>query len=143
MSFDPRDFEEEDGFDEEAAAALDEIEYGRPSKRQRSTTVPAQLPTTAPVIDLSEEADTTPNPFARRLPPPTTVPTARVDSDVDWSEEAELRRLEGLPPPVIPPHDEAPALPPKRDTSDVCNLCGQVGHWAKDCPEPRVHASMC
>ena len=63
---------------------------------------------------------------------------SRLERDVNLSEEAELRRLEGLPPPTIDLCEETDgAAPPggARDVStDVCRICGVVGHWAKDCP---------
>ena len=61
--------------------------------------------------------------------------TARTLADVDDSEEAELRRLEGHPAPPA----GAGAIDLTDDTggtgtSNVCFKCNLPGHWARDCP---------
>lgn len=100
--YDPRaDLYEEDEFDEEAAAALDEVE-GHPAPKR------ARLEAT------------------KTAPAPTTY-QGRLQSEVNLDEEAELRRLEGAPPPVVDLTD-SPTDSPKK-VSGTCHLCGQLGHW--------------
>ena len=74
MSFNPADFEEDDGYDEEAAAALDEVLEERPTKKAKAaapsvTPVSVAAPaidlckadsTAAPTIDLCEEVSAPP-----------------------------------------------------------------------------------
>jgi hypothetical protein len=129
MSFNPADFEEEDDFDEEAAAALDELEGDAPpAKKQKPTLAPST------VIDLTDDSGL-PLPIqppAAPYPPPPAGqwrPKDRLAGDVDWSEEAELRRQEGLPPPNV-----GFAEPAFDRSTDTCRQCGAIGHWAQDCP---------
>ena len=103
------DYEEADNFDEDEAA-LEEMLAPAP-KRPKLPTPP--VPAVAPRV--------TP-------PVPASRPMAQLQSDVSLSEEAELRRLEGLPPPVIDLSQEDQAGAAK---SDTCHKCGQVGHWAR------------
>ena len=155
MSFCAADFEEADDFDEEAAAALDELEGDRrappPAKKQKSSTATVS-------IDLCADDDNVPAPAQapRHLaaprsyaPPPPYVPQpyAPPPDDGGWSEEAEMRRLEGLPPPnraldTNPWAADAPASGPRDTSADVCHLCKQPGHWAKDCPQKPSTPSM-
>jgi hypothetical protein len=65
--------------------------------------------------------------------------TARTLADVDDSEEAELRRLEGnLAPPAgagaIDLIDDTGTTGGGTGSSNVCFKCNQPGHWASKCP---------
>ena len=161
MSFNPADFEEDDGYDEEAAAALDEVLEERPTKKAKAaapsvTPVSVAAPaidlckadsTAAPTIDLCEEVSAPPphrQQQQQRYPDPQLYRALREEAlagDVNLAEEAELRRLEGLPPlpsnQVSNTYDtaETPAPFSTRDKStDTCHSCGQIGHWASACP---------
>ena len=122
MSFNPADFEEDDGFDEEAAAALDEVLDNRPTKRAK----PAPS-----VVDLCAEEEEV------KKPPPK--PYQQFAGDVSLSEEAELRRAEGLPPLAADAASEQPP-PPRSREGDLCHSCGQLGHWSSQCPNKQPAA---
>ena len=139
----------------------DEVLEERPTKKAKAaapsvTPVSVAAPaidlckadsTAAPTIDLCEEVSAPPphrQQQQQRYPDPQLYRALREEAlagDVNLAEEAELRRLEGLPPlpsnQVSNTYDtaETPAPFSTRDKStDTCHSCGQIGHWASACP---------
>eukprot|EP00966_Prymnesium_polylepis_P046940 1087753-Prymnesium_polylepis.1 len=77
MDYGHQDFEDDD-FDEEAAAALDELESGPAVKKPKTAVALAPAP---PVLAPAQQA-------------PAVGQYTGLASSIDFSEEAELRRLE-------------------------------------------------